>query len=112
MSPFIRGIGVGLFVSLLGAGTFGTVMARKYLAKVDGAWGLQPALLLTHDVPPGHVLTSVDLTETGIPRQFLTTAWVLGPDRAAVLGKAVTVPVEKGAPLLWTSFAAPACPAP
>ncbi|WP_208729650.1 hypothetical protein [Corallococcus exercitus] len=58
------------------------------------------------------MLTAVDLMETGIPRQFLTTAWVLGPDRTAVLGKAVTVPVEKGAPLLWTSFAVPSCPAP
>ncbi|WP_158616900.1 hypothetical protein [Corallococcus exercitus] len=50
MSPFIRGIGVGLFVSLLGAGTFGAVMTRKYLAKVDQTWRLEPALLLTHDV--------------------------------------------------------------
>ncbi|MBN8228812.1 SAF domain-containing protein [Corallococcus macrosporus] len=112
MSPFIRGIGVGLFISLLGAGLFGMAMTRKYLSRVDAAWGRQPVLVITHDIPPGHVLTAVDLTEARFPRQFLTDTWVLDADRAEVLGKAVTVAVEKDAPLLWSSFAAPSCPAP
>ncbi|WP_158625563.1 SAF domain-containing protein [Corallococcus carmarthensis] len=105
MSPFLRGLGVGITISVLGAGTFAAVTTRKYLARVHQGWATRPALLLTHDVAPGHVLTEEDLTEVLLPEQFLTSAWVPGPERATVLGKAVTLPVEKDAPLLWTSFA-------
>lgn len=105
MSSFWRGLGVGLTVSVLVVGTFATVTANKYVARVHRGWALKPSLLLTHDVASGHVLTEADLTEVSLPEQFLTDTWVAGPERSLVLGKAVTVAVEKGAPLLWTSFA-------
>jgi hypothetical protein len=106
--------GTVLVLLVLVAG-LAVVWANKRAADAKRGWNLVPVVKATRDLKPGTVLTRADVEPGELPEQFATATLVQPVDLARVLGKPLTMSLERG-DTLWHAHVAPraplvACPA-
>ena len=101
---------VALVLALL-LGVAAAALMFSYIQKTTEAktkgWDMQTVLVANDDLPAGSVLTQDNTAARPYPSKYIAGR-VLTPDAAAVVvGGVLTVPAERGKPIMWTDVQLP-----
>ena len=101
---------VALVLALL-LGVAAAALMFSYIQKTTEAktkgWDMQTVLVANDDLPAGSVLTQDNTAARPYPSKYIAGR-VLTPDAASVVvGGVLTVPAERGKPIMWTDVQLP-----
>src|SRR3954452_24292822 len=98
-TPLVVALVLGLF-----AGIVAYSAIKKKEADVRRGWNLVPVVVAAVDISEGTVVTFDMISQRSVPEQYLPRPVPKPVSASYGVNQKVLVPVQAGAPLLWSEF--------